>query len=206
MRTPSRTTLSLTLGLTALVVVVAATSAGAATLITGAQIKNGTVTSIDVKDASLQARDFAAGTRAALRGPTGLQGTQGIQGIQGVPGIQGIPGTPGTPGTPGSPGAPGMSNYTLVQASGVTTIPAADSGVSRAICPDGRRVISGGGYLAGGSLANTALTSSMPDAVDGNGTPLFVNSANANAWSVSAVNDSAASHDLVAYAICATVS
>lgn len=190
MLTPTRKTLSLAIGVAALVTVVAATSAGAAALITGAQIKNGTVESIDIKNGSIKALDIATGAKASLRGE---------------PGAPGAPGTPGTPGNPGAPGAPGVSDYTLVT-SGVTSVPASGgTGVARAICPPGLRVISGGGYLAIGSLADTALTSSAPDAVDGNGSPIWVSSATANAWTVSASNDSAIAHDLQAYAICGSV-
>jgi hypothetical protein len=71
-------------GLVAIALIVSAGSgAVAAGLITGAQIKDGTVTTADVKDHTLKVRDFAATTKAQLKG---AKGDQGIQGIQGVPG------------------------------------------------------------------------------------------------------------------------
>ena len=65
----------------------AAGSAGAAALITGKSIKNG---SIGLKDLSKKARV------KLMRGHTGPQG------LQGPPGTQGLPGAPGQPGAPGS--------------------------------------------------------------------------------------------------------
>jgi hypothetical protein len=47
--------------------------------LTGSDVKN--LRSVDIKDASLQAKDFARGQL-----PAGPQGIQGIQGIQGPPG------------------------------------------------------------------------------------------------------------------------
>jgi len=54
-----------------------ATSATAARLITGKQIKDNTVTTADVKDNSLKSRDFARAERKKLRGPRGLTGPAG---------------------------------------------------------------------------------------------------------------------------------
>src|SRR5690242_3166654 len=66
-------------GRTVAVAVVAAVAFGgggayAAGRITGAQIVNGTVTSRDVKDHSLRARDFRGGLPAGPRGPQGPAG------------------------------------------------------------------------------------------------------------------------------------
>lgn len=51
-----------------LLAVVSAGSATAAALITGAQIKNGTVTSLDVKDHTLAQRDLSRGVTGSLAG------------------------------------------------------------------------------------------------------------------------------------------
>lgn len=68
-------------------------TATAATLITGAQIKNNSVTTKDVKNKSLRARDFKPGNLPrGPAGPTGAAGAQGPQGAQGVQGPQGGPG------------------------------------------------------------------------------------------------------------------
>jgi hypothetical protein len=74
-------------------------SATAATLITGGQIKNNSVTTKDVKNKSLRAGDFRPGD--LLRGPAGAPGAAGPQGVQGPPGQQGPQGPQGTPGLSG---------------------------------------------------------------------------------------------------------
>ena len=74
-------------------------SATAATLITGGQIKNNSVTTKDVKNKSLRATDFRPGDLP--RGPAGATGAQGPQGAQGAPGPQGSRGPQGVPGLSG---------------------------------------------------------------------------------------------------------
>jgi hypothetical protein len=68
----------------------AVTSATA--LITGKQVKNGSLTGKDVKDHSLTKKDF----KGSVRGATGPQGIQGVQGPQGPQGVKGDTGAPGT--------------------------------------------------------------------------------------------------------------
>ena len=70
---------------------VSATSATAAFVVTSKNIKNGTIQTVDISPKA----------KAALKGPRGLTGTRGPQGVPGPPGAQGPPGTPGTPGPPG---------------------------------------------------------------------------------------------------------
>jgi Collagen triple helix repeat (20 copies) len=97
----------------------------AATLITGKQIKNNTIRSVDLRDnsirsndlrdGSLLATDFAAGqmpNRPA--GPAGPQGPQGAPGPQGPKGEQGPAGQPGSPGPNGETGPPGLSGLLTV--------------------------------------------------------------------------------------------
>lgn len=62
-------------------------SAYAATLITGKQIKDGSITSADIKNGSLLALDFKAGQVPA--GPAGPAGTAGAAGAAGAPGVAG---------------------------------------------------------------------------------------------------------------------
>ena len=71
--------------------------ARAAKLITGSQIKNGSVTSADVKNGSLLRADFKASERARLVGPEGHGGPTGSAGPQGLPGAAGAPGADGRP-------------------------------------------------------------------------------------------------------------
>jgi hypothetical protein len=68
-------------------------SAYAAAAITGAQIKNGTVASIDVKNGSLGLADLSQSARAALKsaGPAGAPGAVGAPGPRGVSAWETIP-------------------------------------------------------------------------------------------------------------------
>lgn len=83
-------------------------SAGAAKLITGSQIKDG---SIGLKDLSKSARKSLQGKtgRTGASGPQGPQGTAGPQGLPGPQGAQGQQGASGTAGINGSDGQPGQS-------------------------------------------------------------------------------------------------
>lgn len=93
--------------------VASAATAGAAKLITGKQIKNGTVTS---KDLSKEVRDQLA--KAGIPGPQGPKGEAGSRGATGATGDSGstgavgAPGPPGPPGLQGSPGGAGATGAT----------------------------------------------------------------------------------------------
>ncbi len=86
-------------GLVALALGVAGT-AGAAKLLTGGDIKNG---SLQAKDLSKKARKSLAG-KAGPEGPAGPVGPQGLQGPAGPGGSAGADGTNGTPGASGVAG------------------------------------------------------------------------------------------------------
>lgn len=68
----------------------------AGTLITGAQVKDGSLTGADVKNRSLGAVDLSAAAVRSLRGQRGPQGVAGPAGLQGPSGLAGPAGTPGT--------------------------------------------------------------------------------------------------------------
>lgn len=72
----------------ALFVAMGGTAVAAKSLITGAQIKNGSITGADIKNKSLTSRDI----RGQLRGPRGAAGAQGLPGTAGAAGPQGPPG------------------------------------------------------------------------------------------------------------------
>ena len=74
----------------AAVVLASAGSATAARLITGKQIKNGSITSTDVKNGSLVRGDFKSGKLPS--GPRGAQGAPGPRGPQGARGAAGTNG------------------------------------------------------------------------------------------------------------------
>lgn len=79
--------------------------AGAAQLITGADIMNGSVTGKDIKDHSLLRRDFKAGQLPS--GPTGPAGATGAPGPAGPTGPAGAAGVPGPVGPTGPQGPTG---------------------------------------------------------------------------------------------------
>jgi hypothetical protein len=93
-------------------------TAWAASQITGSQIKDGSVTSKDIRDRTLSARDFkkgvlpssvlpAGGAAAGAPGPAGPSGPAGPQGERGAPGPQGPAGAGGTKGEKGEKGDTG---------------------------------------------------------------------------------------------------
>ncbi len=83
-------------------------TATAAALIDGKNIKAGTVTSKQIKDRSLLAKDFKPGQLpAGERGPAGARGADGAKGEPGASGAKGDPGASGPVGAGSSaPGAP----------------------------------------------------------------------------------------------------
>lgn len=95
--------------------------ATAATLITGSEIKDGSLTGADVKRGSLSAKDLSLAARRSLGGQTGATGGAGPQ------------------GPPGEPESTGLSTVLTAQASGVDV----DSGegtkqVAELVLPPGR--------------------------------------------------------------------
>ncbi|WP_157592179.1 hypothetical protein [Solirubrobacter soli] len=93
----------------AAVVLACGGSAAAATLITGAQIKDGSLTGADVRDGSLTRADLSAEAQTSATGTRGPRGRRGPRGFRGPQGLQGPPGANGTNGAPGAPGAPGSA-------------------------------------------------------------------------------------------------
>lgn len=100
----------------------------AAVLITGKDVKDGSLTGKDVRDSSLTGKDvkdhsllgsdFKAGQLpSGAPGPTGPAGPTGAPGPSGPPGPSGSAGPSGAPGSPGSPG-PGAAKLNLVVTNG----------------------------------------------------------------------------------------
>jgi hypothetical protein len=121
---------------------------GARSLITGAEIKDGSITGRDIKPGSLSPRLFAGSQRGA-RGPRGAQGTPGLQGVAGPSGPQGLPGPPG----PAGQGQTVGTQYNLIQPNAQTITQTVGPGAvqsTSAVCPPGYAVL-GGGYQASGS-------------------------------------------------------
>lgn len=85
-------------------------TATAAVVITGQDIKDGSITTRDIRDRSLQARDFKRGDLPA--GETGPAGPQGATGAQGTTGAQGPAGPQGATGERGPQGERGAKGDT----------------------------------------------------------------------------------------------
>lgn len=150
-------------------------TATAATLITGAQIKNNSVTTKDVKNRSLRAGDFRRGSL-----PRGPAGPTGVSGPQGPPGLQ---------GAAGAQGASGLSELQSVTASSPSN---SESAKGPAIsCPAGKRVISTDYAIVGGTtgLGGSVETDVVVTLVGSSGSLAFVDAIEEEAtsanWSVS---------------------
>lgn len=143
--------------ITVVALLLAATSAGAAALIDGGDVKDGSLTGKDVKDKTLTRKDI----KGDLRGRPGFhgeRGAQGMPGIQGPPGSigppgQGTPGAPGPRGAPGPPGADGADGAALLAQARCAGCPV-DSGN-----PNGSLI---------------PLTGSIWSQVDDEGNPIFI--------------------------------
>jgi hypothetical protein len=98
----ARVVASRTLVLGAFIAGTAAASAGATTLITGAQVRDGSLTGADVRDRSLGVRDLTSRARNSLRGRRGPRGATGAAGPQGDAGPRGGAGPQGPKGDPAS--------------------------------------------------------------------------------------------------------
>jgi len=86
----------------------------AAVLITGRDVKNGSLTGADVRDRSLAARDFKGSITGPQgeAGPPGLKGDPGPQGLQGLRGLTGDTGPQGLRGLTGDTGPQGLKGDT----------------------------------------------------------------------------------------------
>lgn len=125
-----RTRLNPSVLLAAVALVVACTgSATAAAIITGAQIKNNSVSHRDIKDGTLRATDLSKKTVAELAGRTGPRGPQGPVGPVG--------------GT-GPAGPAGLSGWSY--SSDGVAVAANESDEVTLFCPEGSQVLNGSGY------------------------------------------------------------
>lgn len=107
-----RPSASMVVAIAALVMAMAG-SATAVTMISGQQIRNGTVTGAKLKNQTIHAHKL---TRAAVRTLRGQRGPRGLRGVPGAPGaigpagpqgVQGLVGPQGPAGAPGPAGAQG---------------------------------------------------------------------------------------------------
>jgi hypothetical protein len=76
--------------------------AGAHLLITGANVKDGSLTGADLANHSIGFEELSRGAAARLRGATGHAGPAGNDGAPGAAGAAGAPGATGASGAPGT--------------------------------------------------------------------------------------------------------
>ncbi|MCW2816689.1 MAG: collagen-like protein [Nocardioides sp.] len=154
-------------------------------MITGAQIKNGTVTTADIKDGTLKTGDVSAAARAALKGqqgpvgapgaegPAGPAGATGANGPAGPVGNAGPAGASGPAGPAGPAGAAGVLGYEVVT---VQLAVAPNTPTSLPVqCPAGKRVLGSSSYwgtsnaavqsfIQNGGGGATSFTTGIPSA------------------------------------------
>ena len=147
-----------------------------------AQLKKDAVTGPKVKNGSLSAADFKAGTFQP--GPAGPKGEKGDAGSKGDPGA---PGAKGDKGDRGPAGSAGISGYKVVLSNGITLNPG-QTASAIAVCPTGQKAIGGGFNGSSGAV----VTFSETDATY-------------TTWIAKAHNDAATQGWIQAMAICATV-
>lgn len=154
--------LILTAALTALLV--GAGGAVAGSLVTSAQIEDGTIRSVDVADRTLNLRDLKPGARLRLQGQDGEAGADGAAGPAGEAGAPGAPGPVGPVGATGARGSAGPSGvdgvlgYVVAYGASqpATEVDLSFSATAEALCPDTTIAVSGGYYFYGDNGANPA--------------------------------------------------
>jgi hypothetical protein len=174
--------------------VVASASGTVRDLITGAQIRDGSITSRDIANHTLVRRDLSSKLVASLRGqtgpagpagPAGPQGEKGATGDRGPAGSQGPQGPQGAQGPKGDPG--GLAGYEIV-ASAPQTVTASNLSVGTANCPAGKVAVGGGVKVA--DPTNVFVVDTYPNA-DGGG------------WTATVANAGASDSTYTVYAVCA---
>jgi hypothetical protein len=178
------------------ILLASAGTATAAKLITGKQIKDGTIS----------AKDLSKAVQAQLT-KAGMAGPKGDTGSVGPAGDAGPAGSAGPRGDPGPTGAPGLSGVEVKVIAQPLNSGATAAGT--VICPRGKVVLGGGVTIAGGSAGTSYIQRNAPSKVgfDPSGSPLSfsnpVDGEQANGWEFQTVNQSGAQRQLRAYAVCA---
>ena len=205
---PRRPSPALVVSVIALVVALGGTSYAAIKLPANSvgtkQIKKDAVTTVKVKDGSLQMADFRAGQlpagAAGATGPKGDTGATGATGAAGPKGDTGATGATGATGLKGDTGATGASGANAVTRESAPVAVAVSAIVSASVqCLAGERA-TGGGYDAGGpgEFATFALDSQPTGpAATPNGWTVKVNN-------VSAIANNPQASTIVAKVMCAT--
>jgi hypothetical protein len=176
----------------AAVVLASVGSATAARLITGKQIKDGSITSRDVKNGSLTKADFKSGQLGV--------GPQGPQGQPGGPGPEGAPGDDGDDGTDGEDGEDGFARLAHEQSIQTFGDGVADVADAECATSDGWYPTGGSAWAidhATGSTDHPEVITAQGIELDDDGTPI--------GYFASVDNTDSGEVDVVVDAMCALV-
>lgn len=175
----------------------AGTTATAASLIDGGDVRNGSLTGADVRDRSLRGADIAAGTIPANRLTKAARAS-----------LRGRTGAPGAPGAPGAQGAQGPSGVAAVVTRTGTASFDTDGIIGQtkeatAQCAEGEKLVGGGVFAPTATVdgrANFVVTGQVP--VLANGT-VATSGQTGTGWKVTVVRGDDLIGLVTAYALCA---
>jgi hypothetical protein len=152
--------------------------------VTSPKIRNGSVQAIDIQKASLTAAHVKPGSLLATSFRAG-------QLPAGPKGDKGDKGEKGDKGDKGEKGEVGLAGHQFLQGT-LVSVAANQVGFATVTCPQGKRVLGGGGHIAGAVAGAGVLWQSIPTSN--------------TAWRVAYKNTSGSGASIWAYAVCATVS
>lgn len=135
--------------------------ADAARLLTGHDIKDGTVQGVDIENGTIQGRDLSDNLNARINKP----GPQGAIGPKGLVGDQGPKGEKGDTGPQGADGLTGAFYATATYNAGDTNAGAIATVACSATSTD-YTALAGGVQMIGVGGANSAVGSSFPGRMD----------------------------------------
>jgi hypothetical protein len=111
---------------------------------------------------ALAARHYLITSTSQIK-PSVLKALHGVTGRQGPTGPQGTPGAQGAPGVQGPPGPTSLS--TIIEVVGPkNSVPAKKVASSRADCPSGTHIVSGGDNMFAGEVAGFDSEAERPGA------------------------------------------
>jgi hypothetical protein len=164
----------------AIVLAGAVATAGAATVITGRNVRNGSLTGADLRNSSVTGADVRNGSLTARDFRERPVGERGPAGPAGPPGA---PGPAGPAGPVGAPGVAGIATVTSVRSGQVSVAPGT-VGSATATCPAGTALV-GTGFNA--SIGNVGFVERF-----------------GNATGIGVLNDRTITIQIEAQAICAS--
>jgi hypothetical protein len=162
-----------------------------------AELKDGSVTSVKVRNGSLSVEDFASdGLPQGETGPPGADGAVGPPGPPGQPGPPGPAGEQGPAGVQGAEGPPGTGGATVTSVHSASgTLAAGESQSLVALCDEGEFATGGGVTVTAGAAGAFVLESQGPQPDSDGLSP--------NSWAASASNGDKKSISWAVRVICA---